>query len=58
MHYGRYSCLNGSAPNVRYNRGEEGSMARLPLTEPEVSATKLVIKFGKTGLTDEQFWQL
>src|SRR5437867_2601699 len=33
-------------------------MARLPLTEQEVSATKVVIKFGKVGLTDEQFWQL
>ena len=33
-------------------------MARLPLTEQEVSATKVVIKFGKVGLTEEQFWQL
>src|SRR5439155_6964985 len=48
----------GLERHVRYNRGQEEQMARLPLTEQEVSATKVVIKFGKVGLTDEQFWQL
>src|SRR5438874_4819103 len=38
--------------------GRRNEMARLPLTEQEVSATKVVIKFGKVGLTEEQFWQL
>jgi len=33
-------------------------MAHLPLTSEEVSPTKLVIKFEKVGLTDEQFWRL
>ena len=33
-------------------------MARLPLTEEQVSSTKVVLKLGKVGLTDEQFWQL
>jgi len=33
-------------------------MARLPLTEEQVSPTKMVLKLGKIGLTDEQFWQL
>src|SRR2546422_10738956 len=48
----------GLERHVRYNPGQEEQMAGLPLTEQEVSATKVVIKFGKVGLTDEQFWQL
>ena len=33
-------------------------MTRMPLTKEEVSPAKVVINFGKVGLTDEQFWQL
>jgi len=38
--------------------GRRNGMARLPLTEEQVSSTKVVLKLGKVGLTDEQFWQL
>jgi hypothetical protein len=33
-------------------------MARMPLTKEQVTPQNLVLKFGKVGLTEEQFSQL
>jgi Uma2 family endonuclease len=43
---------------MRYNRGQEKGMPRVPLREEGVKAHKMVLKFEKVGLTDEQFFQL
>jgi Uma2 family endonuclease len=38
--------------------GKEKRMARQPLTKEQVTPPNVVLKFGKIGLTDEQFFQL
>ena len=48
----------GWAQHVRYNRGQEGPMARVPLTKEEVGPTRLVLNVEKIGLTEDQFFQL
>src|SRR5438093_2602974 len=46
------------ANNMRYNRGQEKPMARMPLTKQEATSTKLVLNVENVGLTEEQFFQL
>jgi hypothetical protein len=41
--------------HVRYNRGQEKGVARFPLAEEELAATKLVLNIAKIGLTEDQF---
>src|SRR5216110_1805973 len=48
----------GWAQHVRYNRGQEERMARVPLTKEEVAPTRLVLNVEKIGLTEDQFFQL
>src|SRR6266481_2949432 len=45
----------GWAEHVRYNRGQEEHMARVPLTKEEVAPTRLVLNVEKVGLSEEQF---
>jgi Uma2 family endonuclease len=49
---------NNWALQVRYNRGQEERMQRIPLTKEGVMPQKMVLKFEKVGLTEEQFFRL
>ena len=43
---------------MRYNRGQEESVTRVPLINEQVVASKLVLNVENVGLTEEQFFQL
>ena len=53
-----HNAAKHRAAYVRYNRGQEEHMARVPLTKEEVAPTRLVLNVEKVGFSEEQFSQL